>query len=194
MSQEVSSERRIARFAAFTITSLLALSSAAMGQDADIASVETEAEMNPGDLPGRENAPRTATKSTLPPPAPVPAPPSDREWFGGLSWFEWSRATGDWGGVRTRLEDAGLSIGASLTHDWSYVFDGGVNNRGSSRRLFDINATLDLEKALGWKGGTLYADFYHYGGRLINDAGDIMSYDNIATDRHRDQLSEAWFQ
>lgn len=181
------------------ISTLLLTSGAAFGQDGDLVSAEASAEMHPGGLPGRDNAPRSkddarevkvAQAETL----AEAREASEREWFGGKAWWEWSRATGDWGGARTTLEEAGLTIGISILHDWSYVFDGGLNERSSSRRLFDANATLDLEKAFGWKGGTVYADFYHYGGRIVNDAGDIMSYDNIATDRHRDQLAELWFQ
>lgn len=169
----------------------------AMGQDASLASVETE--MNPQDLPGREPAPRSKPEIEQAEKKKTEAidaarEPATRDWFGFRPWWEWSRATGDWGGVRTDLEAKGLTISGSFTHDWSGVFSGGLNERGSSRRLFDINATLDLDKAFGWKGGTVFADFYHYGGRLINDAGDIQSYDNIATDRHRDQLSELWFE
>lgn len=169
----------------------------ALGQDASLANVETE--MNPQDLPGREATPQSKAEIREAETKKAEAlseanDPSKREWFGGKSWWEWTRATGDWGGIRTDLEAKGLTIAGSFLHDWSYIIDGGVNNRGSSRRLVDINATVDLDKMFGWKGGTVFADFYHYAGRLVNDAGDSTGYLNEATDRHRDQLAELWFQ
>lgn len=181
---------------------LLLCTSGAMGQDASLSSVETE--MTPGELPGhhrgersRDEKPEAATKGE-----PVlaiddaPAAEENIEGFraGGKPWGQWGRATGDWGGFRTGLEDKGVTFAASLILDFSTVFEGGVNERGSSRRLFDANVTFDFEKLFGWKGGSVFADFYHYGGRLENDAGDIAVYDNIATGIHRDQLAQLWFQ
>lgn len=164
---------------------------AVLGVDDPLASVETE--VGPLDFPGREPAPRTAEEAapTTTQPAPTPV---EREWLDGKSWFDWSRATGDWGGVRTALEDSGLTISSTFTLDWSTLFNGGINKRASTRRLFDINATLDLDKLLGWKGGSVYADFYHIGGNTTNDVGDFSGATNTFAAQHRDQLAELWFQ
>lgn len=192
-------KRKSVRWSGVVVSGLtvVGVAGGARGQES-LAGVETE--MTPEDLPGSGPGPRTreAAKAPAAPEVKVdsgtPEAPKAREWFGGLAWWDWSRATGDWGGVRTALEDGGLTINASLTHDWSSVWSGGLNQRASSRRLFNLNAELDLGTLAGWEGGTVYAEFYHYGGRLVNDAGDIMVYDNIAVDRHRDQLAELWFQ
>ena len=73
-----------------------------------------------------------------------------REWPGSdLPWWEWSRATGDWGGVRPRWEDAGVAVESLYVVDWSSVWAGGVRGRGAGRSLFDANVTLDLHALFG---------------------------------------------
>ncbi|MBY0312899.1 MAG: carbohydrate porin [Phycisphaerales bacterium] len=181
---------------------VMCLCQQSMGQEPDwsptLSSVEVEA--GPIDSPGRKPAPRTAEESKQPSavqtgaqPTPPPAP---RDWFGegGKPWWEWSRATGDWGGARTALEDAGLTIAGSFTLDWSSVWSGGAENRAYTRRWLDLNATLDLDKAFGWKGGSVYIDFYHYGGEIGNPVGDAQGTDALITPRHLDQVAELWFQ
>jgi porin len=163
-----------------------------------LATVETES--GPVDLPGHKPAPVTREEAKKPPAeqngAAPTTPRSPREWFGdaGKPWFEWSRAFGDAGGLRTSLEDKGLTFAGSFTINWSGVLGGGVSRRAYSRRFFDLNATLDLEKFADWKGGSIYADFYHYSGELGNHVGDAQNTDALAVDRHLDQLAELWFQ
>lgn len=160
---------------------------------------------NPGSAPAESTiAIPDAGASTAAPPAPTPAPESPaapapaalREGFGPGSkpWNEWSRATGDWGGARTSLEDAGLTINGSFTLDWSTVFSGGLEKRAYTRRFLDINATADLAKLFGWTGATVYADAYHYGGLVGNVVGDAQGTEQLATYRSADQLAELWFQ
>lgn len=183
-------------------TALLAIAGLARAQDA-ITSVETEA--GPMDLPGSGPAPKSQAEAKLPPaeqnkalpPAPTePTLPVLREWFGdsGKPWPQWSRATGDWGGVRTDLEDVGLTIGGFFVFNWSSVFSGGAEKRAYTRRLLDLNATLDLDKAFGWKGGSVFFDFEHYSGFTGNATGSAMGTDLWASGRHFDQIMELWFQ
>jgi porin len=145
---------------------------------------------NPQGLPGRENAPRTREE-------PPPPEPATREWFGHRPWWEWDRATGDWAGARTTLEDAGLTLAASYTFEWSSVYRGGLKRGASTRSLFDANLTLDLEPKFGIEGGSVYADFYstddgHPGGSL--DVGDFQWFTNLQTEKNVDQLAELWYE
>jgi len=71
---------------------------AADAQDASFASApEIEIE-SPPDLPGHVDGPQTRPMAPAVPTPPAPSDQSQREWLGGLSWLEWTRATGDWGG------------------------------------------------------------------------------------------------
>lgn len=210
MSEHLQNRRVNVRVCAAVLSVLGA--AAGLAQAQEVTSVETEG--NPFDQPGRGPGPRTAEEAKKPVaeqnkalPAPTPAPPVPApesapatspiiEGFraGGKPWTEWARATGDWGGARTSLENAGLTIAGSFTLDWSTIFSGGASKRAYSRRFLDINGTLDLGKLVGWNGGTVYADFYHYSGITSNPVGDVQGTDALSTGRSIDQLGELWFQ
>lgn len=168
------------------------IAAAAHAQD---GSLDLVMAAGPQDVPGVEKGPRQRPPET----PPVAVPPADEtlepvEWLGGRPWWEWTRATGNWGGYRDRLEESGLSIAGSYTLDWLGVWSGGVRNRASTRTLLDINATFDLEKLADWKGATVFADFYSTDGRGQDDIGDIQGVSNIETDENDDQLAELWFE
>ncbi len=111
-------------------------------------------------------------------------------------WYAWDRATGDWGGSRSRLESRGLFINAEYTFEWSSVWDGGVNNRASTRNLFTLDALLDLEVATGLDGASVFVQYLSVnperGGS--RDAGDIQVYSNLENDRHIDAIYELWYE
>ncbi|GJQ28140.1 MAG: porin [Phycisphaerae bacterium] len=176
-----------------TAAAVVLAATAARGQLAEAGMERVPEFGGPQDLPGREQGPRTNEPSE---PSTIEVEPdAPRGWFGGARWREWQRATGDWGGVRTTLEEAGLTIEASYTMDWSSVWSGGIARRASTRHLFDMNATLDLDTALGWTGATLYADFYAASMRGgSRDVGDWQWFSNVETDRNGGQLAEAWLE
>jgi len=153
------------------------------------------AEVVPGDLPGHEPGPRTRPEAPEAEPAAAESEPEDLpEWFGGKPLWEWSRLTGNWGGVRDGIEDWGLTIGGSYTMDWTNVVSGGRRQKSSYRHLFDVNATFDLEKLVGLNGGQVFVDFYSAAGDgASEDAGDIQGLSNIETG-HVDQIAELWYE
>lgn len=81
---------------------------------------------------------------------------------GGL--LERPRLTGDWGGVRTRLEERGVDLfGRYLTGAWANLHGGfatGVRYEGFA----NWGADLDLEEMLDWKGGRFHIDWISYHG------------------------------
>lgn len=186
---------RVITSAAGLIGGLGMLPTGAMAQDG-YASVETEAEMGPLDVPGREPGPRSrldVKPLELRPEEAEAVEPAD--WFGEKPWWEWSNATGNWGGARTWLDDRGFSFNGSYTLEWSSVWDGGIRNRASTRSLTDFNLTVDMEKFVGLKGGTFFLDFYSTDGRGgSEDSGDFVGYSNIATGRNLDQIAEVWYE
>ncbi len=170
--------------------------SSALAQDA-LATVETESEMSP-EVPNhprgeREHAPQTPDAQAQTPETAPAAAPEDRNWFGGKPWWQWDRATGDWGGARTSIEDAGFTFGASYTFDWTSVWSGGVDETASTRSLFDATLSVDMEKLFGLAGGTVFVNFYSTDGRDTG-AGDIQAFDNIATAQNVDQVAELWYE
>ena len=111
-------------------------------------------------------------------------------------FWEWERATGDWGGARSRLEEHGLTLDGEYVVEWTSVWDGGLREKESSRNLLVLDADLDLEKAVGLTGGRLFAEFLYVnrerGGSA--DAGDFQAYTNIESDRKLAVLYEAWYE
>lgn len=170
------------------------LAGRALGQDVagvGAAPLEEMAMDGPRDLPGRVEGPRVRE----PEKPEEPTAEEEREWFGELPMWEWSRLTGDWGGGRAWLEKRGLTVEASFTWQWSSVWAGGLNQKASDRELWDVNATLDLDTAVGWEGGTFYMDAYFAedsGGS--RDVGDYQGVSNIDTGDDRSELAEVWYQ
>ena len=112
------------------------------------------------------------------------------------SILEWDRATGDWWGHRTDLEENGITFEASIIMDWSKELSGGIDTEGSSfRHLFDANLTVETEPLLGWEGGTFFIDFYNHHGDdgAAELTGDLQGFCNIDADG-RTQIAELWYQ
>ena len=118
----------------------------------------------------------------------------DREWIGGAPFSLWTRATGDWGGLRTSLEAEGIEVGGGYTADWAAAFHGDVPRRDSWCSLTDFNVAFDLETLLGWERTFVYFDAYLIHGRdPSNDIGDAQGLSNIQAD-DREQLAEFWIE
>lgn len=101
-----------------------------------------------------------------------------------------------WEGIATRAGEQGLSLAGEYIYEYTYVLDGGVRTGGSDRNLFVLDAELDLEKLIGLKGATVFAQFQHAsrerGGSM--DTGDIQGFSNLEVEREMDALYELWFQ
>lgn len=118
-----------------------------------------------------------------------------REWFGeGTPWRQWSRLSGDWGELRTALEDHGFSPGATYLLDASDVFNGGVRRRGIVRGLLDLNLTFDPKPTTGIEGGTFFAQYYfRHGPDGSADAGVLQPYDNMDAGP-LSRAEEVWYE
>jgi carbohydrate-selective porin OprB len=111
-----------------------------------------------------------------------------------VAWLESARLSGDWGGVRTRIEERSVTIEASSIIDWSKPLKSGPRSRDTARGLLDINLTFDLDRTFGLSGGTLFLDAYLQRGRNgSDDTGDVQGYSNIDSE-DRSQLAELWYQ
>lgn len=100
----------------------------------------------------------------------------------------WARdsLTGDWGGWRTRLADAGVSIGASEVAEVLGNVSGGRKNGTVFAGRAEVDIDLDLDKLVGWKGATIHANGFQIHGRgLTADTlgGNLMDPSNIEATR-----------
>lgn len=60
---------------------------------------------------------------------------------------------GDWGGLRTRLYQAGVDFQLGFTTEAAYNAQGGDKNLLRNASQFTFGATFDTNKLLGWPGG-----------------------------------------
>ena len=132
---------------------------------------------------------------TLPPAHSEPVTGTTNiEWFGELSWWHWSRLTGNWAQLRPALEANGLTIAGRFTTDTSMRLSSGTSQRGIQRGLLDLNLALNPEPLLGIRGGTFFAQyFYRYGPNGSDVIGDLEGFDDIDS-RPVSQTEEIWYE
>jgi porin len=109
--------------------------------------------------------------------------------------FERDRLTGDWGGFRKQLEDAGINFGANDTSETLSNTSGGVRQLTIYQGLLDVSLNLDLEKLANWREATFYVDGYWISGRGLseNAIGNLLfvsSIEALASTR----LHDLWLQ
>lgn len=120
-----------------------------------------------------------------------------REQLAGESWpiLGWRHATGTWGGVRTTLEEHGVTPEVFMTVDASALAAGGVDRGATAlRMLLDATLTVDTARAMGLPGGQLFLDYQVQRGEDGSlDAGGLQASSNIDGD-DRSQLAKAWYE
>ncbi len=109
----------------------------------------------------------------------------------GAGWNERNDATGDWGGVRSRLEsDYGVHIDLDYTAE-TFVYNGG--NDPSYRGNLDLVLTINMEKLGFLRRGTFFVYGQHaHGGGISDQLGLILPVSNLEAEPFT-QLSEFWF-
>ncbi|MGH7029410.1 MAG: carbohydrate porin, partial [Stellaceae bacterium] len=109
----------------------------------------------------------------------------------------WQRQTlaGDWGGLRTRLENSGVTFALQQqTELWSNA-KGGFGQGGAADGLLTASLAVDLDKAVGWRGGKLFASLYQIEGvgptpLRVGALQDVSSFE--ATESTK--LFDLWFE
>ncbi len=97
-------------------------------------------------------------------------------------WLEQEQMSGDWLGWRSRLAERGVEFSANLTAEgWGNV-SGGLERGATYTGLVDFSLTLDLEKAIGWKGATLHQSWFAPHGRDLSGerVGNDLTVSNAA--------------
>jgi porin len=95
--------------------------------------------------------------------------------------LERSRLTGDWGGLRPRLSEAGYDFSARyLTGGWANTLGGrqtGVRHDGFG----DLGIDADLERIAGWRGGAFRVRWISYhGGKPSEDLVGQFAAQNLS--------------
>ena len=149
-----------------------------------------------GGAPGPAR-PATAPEGGAPAAPEVPVPPPAGTVYSG-SWRGWPAASGDWGGLRTRLEEAGLGIGLQVTSEISQVAHRGAvpdERLTTSRTLVDATALYAFDALTGWPGASLFVHGQWSDGDAASRAtGDIQGWSNISTANDLRQVAEFWAQ
>lgn len=111
------------------------------------------------------------------------------------SFFEQDYMTGDWGGARTKLEEKGVTFGATYIGETMGVVSGGIHQNAVYSGRLQLDLTLDFEKLAGLKGSSFYVSAYEIHGQDLSGYSlqNIMTVSNIeAYDTFR--LFNLWYQ
>jgi porin len=109
----------------------------------------------------------------------------------------WQRdtLTGDWAGLRTSLEDAGITLGLEEQSEVWGNMAGGLRRGVVYDGLTTASVKLDLEKLAGWAGATFFVDAYQIHGRgpSGNLVGNQQLVSNIEASRDT-KLYQLWLE
>jgi porin len=90
--------------------------------------------------------------------------------------------TGDWFGVRPKLQNAGITFGGSDVTDGSWNFSGGqATYRSAYRTLLTLDVSFDLNQLFGLQGGTFYLSYEGLWGQNGNatQVGSLQGIDDL---------------
>jgi porin len=109
--------------------------------------------------------------------------------------FEQDKLTGDWGGLRKTLKDAGIDLGINDTSEMLSNPVGGIKQATIYQGLLATTLTLDLEKLASWPGASLYVEGYQISGRGLSrtSVGNLLAISNIEA-LASTRLVDLWLQ
>lgn len=111
------------------------------------------------------------------------------------NWQE-TTLSGNWGGARKRLYDAGVQADLLYTADYLRNTTGGLKRGGAYMGHADLILQFDGDKLFGWKGGSGFLQVIsNSGGRFnLNYVGSLMGVDNFEAPVNRTGIFKAWLQ
>ena len=99
-----------------------------------------------------------------------------------------------WNQFRSKGSKLGIRLETVNTTDVLSNVRGGVARRTDAPGNIDLMLTVDAEKTVGWKGGTLFVyGLGDYGNNPSRDVGDLQGVSNVAAPNTW-KLFEAWYQ
>jgi porin len=110
-------------------------------------------------------------------------------------FWEQDTLTGDWGGLRKQLVDAGATFGLQEQSEVWGNLAGGLKRGATYNGLTTASALLDLDKLVGWGGTTFYIDAFQIHGRgpSGNLVGNLQLVSNIEATRDT-RLYDLWVE
>jgi porin len=107
------------------------------------------------------------------------------------------RLSGDWGGVRPRLEENGITVDLSLTTIFQQNVRGGLRTRNahSVSGSYDLEVTLDFGRMKLWPGGQFYAlaeGSWDEG--ISRHVGDLFGVNTDAAGDRSIDVTELWYE
>lgn len=111
------------------------------------------------------------------------------------SIWEQNTLTGDWGGLRTELEQAGVEFGLQEQSElWGNML-GGLHRGVTYDGLTTPSLKLNLDTLLGWSGATFFVDAFQIHGRgpSANLVGNLQLVSNIEATRDT-KLYDLWME
>ena len=115
----------------------------------------------------------------------APAQPDAGEAPKPTGFWERDRLTGDWGGVRSDLEDAGIKLGATATNDGLADLSGGKRTGATFQGETEFDLDLDLDKLAGWTGASMHISGVTVYGRSVTTSYSGALYTASSTDSGR---------
>jgi porin len=109
--------------------------------------------------------------------------------------------TGELGHFLHIPERSGIRLGGLWMGDYNVLLNGGNgahdNRRWTGNSLFILDLSINLKKALGWKGAFLGVEFLQFNGQPTNaDAGVVQGYNSLPGDPplNRSELYQLWIR
>lgn len=98
----------------------------------------------------------------------------------GSVWQQ-ENLTGDWGGLRTRLADQGVTLGLQEQSELWGNFAGGLRQGIAYDGLFTASIAVDLDKAVHWKDANFFVSGFqiHGVGPTVLLTGNLQTISNI---------------
>ncbi len=111
------------------------------------------------------------------------------------SWTDRETLLGDWGGLRTKAQEHGISFELMYTAEAFQNTTGGIKTGGQYRQDLSLTIGLDTSEAGWWDNGEFFAHYqFQHGAGITEDyVGDFQTLSNIDADNY-DQLSEIWYK
>jgi len=112
-------------------------------------------------------------------------------------WLDGEYATGDWGGMRTKMQDAGVTFEGGYTTDIMAVRNGnaGSGDGWDYAGRMDFGLNFDLEKLVGATGLSFYVSGAWSSGQNLSErqVGNLFAVQQIFTGQEA-RLSQLYFQ
>ena len=114
-------------------------------------------------------------------------------------WLNQDTATGNWKGLRSKLEDNGVTFtGSYTTNSFTKGHGGGIlhNGKPSYQGIINTAVEFDTEKMHLYPGGKLFVLFQNAQGKGISEkyVGDYMVFESLDPQKKITQLSEYWYE